>query len=295
VVRRAWTDARGLFEARGVDLLLAEPGAPLWVDGDAARLAQLVGNLLHNALKFTPPGGHVRVGVERRGATCEIAVSDDGAGVDGGDLARIFEPFVQSSRTAAASGGLGIGLALVRELATRHGGTVRAESAGQGQGARFLVELPVQAAPPRPGPGDPAPAPPAGLAILVVEDNVDAAATLADLLALSGHRVETAGTGRAGIAAAAARPPDFVICDVGLPDVNGFSVIRAIRAQPGGHRPFALALTGYAQPDDRAAALAAGFDAHLAKPPSLEELDRLLAEVAHRREVARAEAASAAP
>jgi len=283
VVRRAWTDARGLFEQRGVDLLLAEPGGPLWVDADAARLAQLVGNLLNNALKFTPPGGQVRVGAERRVDHCEISVSDTGTGIEPAELERIFEPFVQSAGTPLGLGGMGIGLALVRELAGRLGGRVRAESGGLGRGARFLVDLPLVPAPAAAGPAyDPRPAA-AGLSVLIVEDNEDAAASLADLLAFTGHRSETAGCGRAGVEAATARPPDVLICDVGLPDMSGHEVIRAIRAAPEGARIFALALTGYAQPEDRAAALAAGFDAHLPKPPSLDELEGLLAEVARRR------------
>ncbi len=289
VVRRAWTDARGLYERRGVDLLLSESGAPLWVEADAARLAQLLGNLLANALKFTPPCGRVRVGVERRGDRCELSVADSGAGVAAEDLERIFEPFVQSSRNAPASGGLGIGLALVRELAVRHGGRAWAESEGPGRGARFLVELPL-AAPPAPPP------PAAGegeavrsLAVLVVEDNEDAAATLADLLGFLGHRPVTAATGAAGIAAAAASPPDVLICDVGLPDRSGHEVIRAVRQGPGGDRIYALALTGFAQPEDREAALAAGFDAHLPKPPPIAQLRQLLASAAEAGRQRRAE------
>jgi PAS domain S-box-containing protein len=285
VVRRAWENARALFEERHVELLLAQADEPIWVDADAARLSQLVGNLLHNALKFTPPRGQVRVGVERRSGACHLSVSDTGLGIEAADLERIFEEFVQLDRTRHGQGGMGLGLALVRELAGRMGGTVRAASAGPGQGAEFVVSLPLRSPPPR------AAAPAAsdrsvtGLSILVVEDNEDAAATLADLLDLDGHDVVTAGTGRAGIDAVLARPPDVLICDVGLPDLSGHGVIREVRARLPLGGVFAIALTGYAQPQDREAALSAGFDAHLPKPPPLDALDALLREAARRKEL----------
>ncbi|BDG06615.1 hybrid sensor histidine kinase/response regulator [Anaeromyxobacter oryzae] len=283
VVRRAWEDARSLFDERDVDLLLSQAGEPLWVDVDAARLSQMVGNLLSNALKFTPPGGRVRVGVDRRGGACEVSVSDTGLGIDAADLERIFDPFVQSERTRHGHGGVGLGLALVRDLADRMGGEVRAESDGPGRGAEFVISLPLEAAPPDGAVASRADPEAMGLSVLIVEDNQDAATTLADLLALGGHRVSTAGTGRAGIEAVAARAPDVLICDVGLPDMSGHDVIRAVRSSAPQTPVFAVALTGYAQPADREAALAAGFDAHLPKPPPLEELDVLLGEVARRK------------
>ena len=285
LVRRAHHDARGLFEGREIELLLSEPSEPLWVAADAERFSQMVGNLLHNALKFTPARGRVELSVTRQGATGEVRVKDSGQGIEPADLERIFDPFHQSRRSRERGGGLGLGLALVKGLAERHGGSARAVSAGRGKGAEFAIVLPLVDPPAHRARADAA-APPgdrAPLNILIVEDNEDAAATLADLLAMDGHAVTIAGTGQAGVAAALARPPDALICDVGLPDMSGHDVIRAIRARSDGAHVFATALTGYAQPQDREAALAAGFDAHLPKPPPLEELEALLAEAARRR------------
>jgi CheY-like chemotaxis protein len=178
---------------------------------------------------------------------------------------------------------MGIGLALVRELAVIHGGWVRASSAGPGQGTEFVLRLPLAV-----GQADPVSTPAVtkvkpptpGLSILIVEDNEDARESLGLVLTLNDHSVSAVATGRLGVEAASTHPPDVVICDIGLPDVTGFEVIRAIRANHPEAGIFAIALTGYAQADDREQALAAGFDAHLAKPPRFDELDRLLAEVA---------------
>ncbi len=285
LVRRACSDVRALFDERKIELRWTAGREPAWVDADAARLAQAVGNLLQNALKFTAPGGHVAVEVAARERACDVSVRDDGIGIDPADLERIFEPFVQGGRAShgAHGGGLGIGLALVRELAVRHRGSVRASSAGPGRGATFVLSLPLASGPPEVA-AVAAPEPAASsLSILVVEDNVDAGATLADVLALGGHAVRVVTTGRAGLDAAREAPPDVLVCDVGLPDMTGHDVIRALRAAASGPLPFAIALTGYAQPEDRDAALEAGFDAHLAKPPPLQELNALLAGAARRR------------
>jgi CheY-like chemotaxis protein/nitrogen-specific signal transduction histidine kinase len=286
VVRRVCEDMRDGFEERAVELYTSEPAQPICVDADAARLVQMVGNLLNNALKFTQPGGQVQVAVRRRGVTCEMSVRDDGIGIDPQDLDSIFDPFVQAERTRHGSrGGMGIGLALVRELALSHGGSVRASSAGHGQGTEIILALPLASdhsavvdgtAPPE------VENPPVGLSILVIEDNQDARESLALLLALNGHEVKMAATGREGAEAVSTHRPDVVICDVGLPDLNGFDVIRAVRSAEPSNPVFAIALTGYAQPLDREDAVAAGFVAHLAKPPDFDELDRLLATVARR-------------
>ena len=287
VVRRVCEDMRDAFEERAVEIYTSEPAHPVWVDADAARLVQMVGNLLNNALKFTQPGGQVQVAVRRRGVACEVSVRDNGIGIDPQDLDSIFDPFVQAERTRHGSrGGMGIGLALVRELALSHGGSVRASSAGHGQGTEIILALPLASdhsavvdgtAPPE------VENPPVGLSILVIEDNQDARESLALLLALNGHEVKMAATGREGAEAVSTHRPDVVICDVGLPDLNGFDVIRAIRSTDPSNPVFAIALTGYAQPLDREEAFIAGFDAHLAKPPDFDELNRLLATVARRR------------
>jgi PAS domain S-box-containing protein len=286
VVRRLCDDVKDTFEERGIELYSSEPSHPVWIDADAARMTQMIGNLLNNALKFTQPGGQVHVSIRKRGVACEVSVRDDGIGIDPQDLDSVFDPFVQVERTrSGAQGGMGIGLALVRQLAVGHGGWVRALSAGPGQGTEIILSLPLAT-------GQTDPVGPASVAkvdqrvdalsILVIEDNEDARESLALLLSVSGHDVTVATSGRAGVEAALGRPPDVVICDVGLPDLDGFDVIRAIRAAQTATRIFGIALTGYAQEEDREQALHAGFDAHLAKPLRFDELDRILGEVVRR-------------
>jgi PAS domain S-box-containing protein len=282
VARRACDDIRTVFEQRSVELRYSQPTEPAWVDADAARLAQMVGNLVTNALKFTQSGGHVKVAIRTKGHACEISVRDTGMGIEPADLERIFEPFVQAGRAhPGARSGLGIGLALVKDLTVKHGGSVRAESEGLGKGAEFVLTLPLTAAPTditsRVELGESI----SGLSVLVVEDNEDAGLSLADLLGLTGHQVEVVGTGRAGIEAVSANAPDVLICDVGLPDLSGYEVVRTLRM--AGSRVFAIALTGFAQPQDREQALEAGFDAHLAKPPALDRLNELMAEAARKK------------
>ncbi|HQR29110.1 MAG TPA: PAS domain S-box protein [Anaeromyxobacteraceae bacterium] len=286
-VRRVCEDANAAFEERGISLYTSESSHPVWVEADPARMVQMVGNLVNNALKFTPRGGEVHVGIRRVGVACEISVRDSGAGIDPQDLDAIFDPFVQAERTRhGSSGGMGIGLALVRELAVSHGGWVRARSEGPGTGAELTLRIPLAAdRPGASGPAEPgAERPrPQGLTILLVEDNEDARESLSLMLALNDHDVAVAGSGTEAIEAVQARPPDVIVCDIGLPDVDGLDVIRAIRASLPESPPYAVALTGYAQPDDREQALAAGFDAHLAKPPRFEELDAILVEVSRRK------------
>jgi len=282
VVRRSCDDIRTVFEQRRVELRFSQATEPVWVDADAARLAQMVENLVSNALKFSPSGAKVGVSVERRGGACEVRVLDTGIGIAPADLDRIFDPFVSAARTRhGGQAGLGIGLYLVRELANKHGGSVRAMSAGMGLGAEFVLTLPLAAAPPKDVTRSRTEDVAKTLSVLIVEDNQDAADSLADLLALNSHEVHLAATGRAGIEEARARAPDVLICDLGLPDVNGFEVIRSVRA--AGSTVFSIAVTGYAQPQDRELALAAGFDAHLAKPLRLDKLNELLAEVARKK------------
>ena len=286
-VRRVCEDMNQAFEERGVALYSAESSIPIWIDADAARMEQMIGNLVNNALKFTEPGGEVHVGIRKVGVACEVSVRDNGAGIDPEDLDSIFDPFVQAERTRhGARGGMGIGLALVRELAVGHGGWVRARSDGPSKGTELTLRLPLAVdqadAGPAPTPSMTGPGA-SGLSILIVEDDEDARESLSLMLALPGHDVTAVSTGRLAIDAVVARPPDVLICDVGLPDMDGFAVVRAIRDTQPANRTFAIALTGYAQPEDREKASAAGFDIHLAKPPRFEQLDEILAEVARRK------------
>ena len=280
VVRRAVEDHHTLLEGRKVAVEL--PHEPIWFDGDPTRLAQMVGNLLNNAAKFTPEEGEVSVSVARTEEQATIEVADAGLGIDSETLARLFEPFAQADRSLDRSrGGLGLGLALVKGMVELHGGTVTAQSDGPGRGARFTVKLPLgrqETAATRPS-SVPLQMAARSRKVLLVEDNRDAADSLAEALGLAGYQVEVAYVGTDGIAKAHERPPEIVLCDIGLPETDGYSVARALRRDPVTSSVFLVALTGYAQPEDQQKAREAGFDAHLAKPPDLVALLRLLASV----------------
>jgi two-component system CheB/CheR fusion protein len=283
LVRRAAEDHRDAMLAAGLDLAVEVPEEPLSVEGDATRLAQVTGNLLSNAAKFTHAGGRVVVSLARDGEDAIVLrVRDTGVGIDEAMRARLFEPFAQAVQPLARTrGGLGLGLTLVRAFAELHGGSVEARSEGAGRGAEFVVRLPLSRAPREAAGEAPRSPPPLPLRILVVEDNADAAETLRDALAESGHDVAIARDGEAGVAEARRSRPDVVLCDVGLPGLDGYGVARALCAE-GSARPTLIALTGYASPDDRRRATAAGFDHHLAKPADLPRLLELLARVSPR-------------
>ncbi len=278
VVERTVEDHRSLFarSAVGLDLRIAD--RPLWVDGDAVRLAQVVGNLLSNAAKFANPGGRAEVSVAREAPrTAVVRVRDDGVGIAPDVRSRLFEPFAQGADTLDRNrGGLGLGLALAKGLVDLHGGTIAARSDDLGRGTELVVSLPLL---PQEAPA-PDRAPAAGTArarrVLVIDDDVDAAETLRDFLALSGHAVEIAFDGAEGLRRAAALSPDVILCDVGLPGMSGHDVAKALRATPGPHA-LLVALTGYGSDENRRCALAAGFDAHVVKPVSPERLEQLVA------------------
>ncbi len=277
LVRRAGEDHSGLMRELGIALEVEVPREPLWVDGDAVRLAQIVGNLLHNSAKFTPRGGRVTLALEEVRGGAEVHVRDTGAGMEADLLVHVFEPFVQADRTLArTSGGLGLGLALVKGLTEMHGGSVRAASAGPGQGSELVVRLPLlaEAAPGR-APSLRTPAAGRSRRVLVVDDSHDAAESLAELVEMFGHVVEVAHDGPTALARARANPPDVILCDIGLPGMSGYDVARALRATAGDSLQL-VAVSGYAQPEDLKRAAEAGFDRHVAKPPDPDELERLL-------------------
>lgn len=278
VVRQAVEDHRSLFHQGELALALRGDDAPIWVDADPVRLAQVVGNLLGNAAKFSNRGGRTEVTVAREDATATIRVRDDGVGISPDLLKRLFEPFAQGDETLDRSrGGLGLGLALAKGLVELHGGTLDAYSAGPGRGAEFTVRMPL-ARSERPAASVPSAAPsPRSRRVLVVEDNRDAAATLREVLALSGHVVEIAHDGTEGLARAAAFDPEVVLCDIGLPGLSGYEVARALRREPGGRSRLLVALTGYGRDEDHDRALEAGFDAHLVKPVAPAQLEDVLA------------------
>jgi PAS domain S-box-containing protein len=250
--------------------------APAWVEGDAGRLEQVITNLLVNAVKYTPAGGRIEVRVTREGRHVVLAVEDSGAGISPALRAHVFDLFVQGDRGLdRAQGGLGIGLTLVRRIVELHGGTVDVTSAGAGMGSTFVVRLPAGTAP------TPAPVPAASAAasarrVLVIEDNDDAREALRLALALDGHDVLEAEDGLRGIALALDERPHVALIDVGLPGIDGYEVAGRLRARAGEPRPYLVALTGYGQPEDRARALASGFDAFVVKPVEPEALREML-------------------
>ena len=281
VFEGALETSRQLIEAGGHELVVRLPAEPIAVEADRTRLCQVVANLLNNAAKYSEPGGRIVLEAERAGPEALIRVRDRGVGIPSEMLPKVFDMFTQVGTSLAKSqGGLGIGLTLVRTLVGLHGGSVAAASEGPGRGSEFLVRLPAPwpaGAAAAGGPADePAPPRSAPRSVLVVDDNVDAARLLAQFLELEGHDVRVAHEGIAAIEAFAARPPDVVLLDIGLPGLDGYEVARRLRARAGGG-PLLVALTGYGQQQDRALALAAGFDHHLVKPVSPPTLLELLA------------------
>jgi signal transduction histidine kinase len=280
VVRVAVEDRRGTFEASRLSLDLSVPEAPVWIMGDGARIAQVVGNLLQNALKFTDAGGRVSVGLEIQDDAAVVRVADTGIGIAPSELTRIFEPFSQVDQSIGRSrGGLGLGLALVKGLVGLHGGNVRVHSEGPGLGSEFFVTLPLALAAVEGAAADERKTPVSvqPLRVLIIEDNLDAAESLCALLRMRGHLARAVHSGASGIAAARERKPDLVICDIGLPGgMDGYATARALRALPAGEAIHIIALTGYGQESDRARALEAGFDIHLTKPLDPAMLERLM-------------------
>jgi hemerythrin-like metal-binding protein len=277
-VREAVEDIRPLFSNSSLHLLLDVPHQPVWVNGDRTRLAQVVINLLHNAAKFTDPGGHVHVTVESSDGLARVRVLDDGVGVAPDMVDKLFEAFAQADRTLHRTrGGLGLGLSLVRGITELHGGTVAARSDGLGKGTEFIVTLPtVEAAVAVASEEAIAPAT-AKRRVLIIEDNVDAAESLRAVVEVSGgHEVIVAKDGEAGVAAAAQQLPDVILCDIGLPLMDGYEVARQVRAGlASGVR--LIALSGYASPEDIDLAIRAGFDYHIAKPPDIDQVLELIA------------------
>jgi CheY-like chemotaxis protein len=250
------------------------------LDADPARLAQVVGNLLNNACKFTDKGGHVALTVEREAGQAIIRVRDNGIGIAAENLPGLFDMFAQVDTSLERSrDGLGIGLTLVKTLIEMHGGTVQVHSGGLGRGSEFVVRLPVLAETARPLP-EPTPAeeaPPVSRRVLIVDDNEDGAESLALLLQLGGHETHKAHDGVAAIQAAERLRPDAVLLDIGLPVLNGYEVCSRIRKEPWGKDLVLVALTGWGQEEDRHKSQAAGFDAHMVKPVDHDVLLKLLA------------------
>ena len=267
LVRDTVEGYRESLGAAGIALDLDLPAEPLRVRGDRLRLSQAISNLMDNAVKFTSSGGRVAVRAARGadGRRAEVTVRDDGAGIPGDELPHVFEVFAQGDHSLDRSqGGLGIGLAVVKGLVEMHGGEVQARSQGPGTGSEFSLLLPLdpEGVPVAPATAETAP----HRKILVVEDNADAAATLRDFLELSGHEVELAASGRDGVQAARAFHPEVVLCDLGLPGMDGFQVAAELRRDPSTSSATLIAVTGYGGAEDRRRSKEAGFDLHLTKP-----------------------------
>jgi signal transduction histidine kinase/CheY-like chemotaxis protein len=281
VVQGAVEECRPLIESHAHELTVTLPPGPVQLDADPTRLGQVLANLLANAAKYTDRGGRIWLTAERQGGEVAVAVRDTGIGIATEHLPRLFEMFSQAAPALERSqGGLGIGLALVRGLVGLHGGTVEARSGGTGMGSEFTVRLPLVDRP-VPPPPEPVEAEQSRSGpkhrILVVDDNRDAADSLALMLRTAGHETGTAYDGLEAVQAAAAFRPDVVLLDIGLPKMNGFEAARHIRGQPWGKGVALLALTGWGQEDDRRRALEAGFDHHLTKPVDPLALEKLLA------------------
>ncbi|MBA3476919.1 MAG: PAS domain-containing protein [Lautropia sp.] len=279
VVHHAVESVKSLIDSARHALSISLPPAPLMLEADPTRLSQVLANLLSNAAKYTPPGGHISLSVRQEDREVVISVSDDGIGLSAPDLERIFSMFAQVAPALDRSqGGLGIGLALSRGLVELHGGTIVATSPGQQHGSTFIVRLPLgaQAALPQPKPGRDARSEPLPQRILVVDDNLDAAASLSMLLELDGHLTATAYDGQRALELARSFEPQVILLDIGLPLLNGYEVARRIREQPWGEDITLIAVTGWGQEQDRQQAVAAGFDHHLTKPLDPSRLASLL-------------------
>jgi signal transduction histidine kinase len=281
LVRKTAADHRTTLEKAGltVEVELPEGGIPL--NGDPTRLAQILGNIMHNAGKFTDAGGRVTLRLVREpdGRWARISVRDTGIGIDGEMLGRVFETFSQADRSLDRSrGGLGLGLSLVKGLVEQHGGTVEAKSEGLGKGTEIIIRLPLdEAPPPQEAPAPPRDAEGGSCRVLVIEDHPDTAESMRVLLGLSGHEVKVTSNGPAGVEAARSFHPDIVLCDIGIPGgMDGYAVARTLRQDPELAPTYLIALTGYGQEEDRRRAREAGFDVHLTKPVDFDELQRLL-------------------
>ena len=282
VVNHAVEAARSLVECMEHELTVTLPPQPVYLNADPTRLAQVVGNLLNNACKFTNKGGRICLTVEREGKQAVIRVRDNGIGIAADHHSRIFDMFTQVDTSLERSvGGLGIGLMLVKNLVEMHDGMVEVYSAGLGQGSEFVVRLPilVETAKPPPEPTVSEPTPPTSRLILVVDDNRDSAESLAMLLKLMGNKTHTAYDGLEAVEAAATVRPDVILLDIGLPKLNGYEACRRIREQPWGKNMVLVALTGWGQEEDRQKSREAGFDGHIVKPVDHAALTKLLAEL----------------
>ena len=283
VVASAVEQARPSIEARRHVLRLRMSAEAAFVHGDQTRLVQVIVNLLTNAAKYTPQGGEIVLDLAVDSDDVRLCVRDNGSGIDPGLLPHIFDLFTQGERTPdRAQGGLGLGLALVKSMVALHGGRVEAQSAGPGAGSVFSIFLPLlkDATSELPA-GAPLPSVPIArpMQLVIVDDNVDAAESLAALLSVEGHDVTVLENGESTLEHAASQPAQAYILDIGLPDMDGYQLVRTLRARPATANAVFIALTGYGQAHDKVLAKAAGFDHHFVKPVDWQDLAKALAQV----------------
>jgi PAS domain S-box-containing protein len=285
VLREAMETCRPLIDSMDHTLTFTLPPEPILLDADSTRLGQVFLNLLNNAAKYSEPGGRISLSAVLDGGEVVVSIRDAGIGIAAAQLPKIFDVFVQVDTSWKRSqGGLGIGLSLVNEFVGLHGGRVEARSDGPGKGSEFIVHLPLAV-------GAPDDAPPLDLfekasgpqrRVLVVDDNRDAAESLAMLLRIHGHEVLTAYDGDAGAAATAVFRPELILMDIGMPKLDGYDAARRIRAEPGGSEPILVALTGWGADTDRQRTRGAGFDQHMVKPVDVDVLVQMIAEMPER-------------
>lgn len=279
VIARAVETVRPLIDARAHHLTFSLPDRPLWVWIDCTRMTQVIGNLLNNAAKYSSQGGMIHIGLEEYSGLALLQVSDSGVGIPTDMLPHVFDLFTQIDRTLDRSeGGLGIGLTVVRSLVELHGGTVQAESAGDGRGSTFTIRLPLSRLPHADCQSGFAKESVLNcyLRILVVDDNIDAGESLGELLRLLGHHVLVASSGSQALQIVPELRPDAALLDIGLPIMDGYELARRIRTRQEGDRILLIAVTGYGQEEDRRKSRDAGFDYHLTKPAELSRIQELL-------------------
>ena len=286
VLQNAVEMSKPVIDAAGHELTIEIPPRPLFVDGDPLRLAQVFGNLLNNAAKYTNPGGHIWLIASTFGNQVSVTVRDNGIGIAPDLMPRIFDLFTQANHLSHhAQGGLGIGLSIAKRLIEMHGGTLEVHSAGPGTGSEFTVRLALRAESTAAHPADAHAAVSsrgAALRILVADDNTDAAASLAMLLEMGGHEVRTAFDGEEAVRVAQEFVPNVALLDIGMPLLDGYEVCRRLRELPFGRDMMIVALTGWGQTEDRERSRAAGFDRHLVKPADLRAVEELLPQAAQK-------------
>jgi PAS domain S-box-containing protein len=281
VIDAAIETSRPVIEQGGHELAVDVPDRPIHLDGDALRLAQVVSNLLNNSAKYTRRGGHISLAAHREEGMAVVVVADDGVGIPPHMVGRVFEMFTQVDRTLEkTTGGLGIGLSLVKGLVEMHGGTIEARSEGQGRGSQFILRLPVAVSVDRKVEPSVMSEPVGSIRrrrILVADDNVDSARSLGRLLELNGNEVRTVNDGLQAVEAAEAFEPEVVLLDIGMPELNGYEVCRRIRTRPWGKNAILVAMTGWGQEEDKRLSHEAGFNIHLVKPVEFGLIKKLLA------------------